>query len=424
MRRYFKHLIFYFTFSSSTLSLAGGPLIIEGPDGNTPVTYEYPNIILNVENGDLGVRPNAIADILVQEAIDIWNNVNSSTINLIKDEDKIPVDINIDNFEDYLPNLAETSFHASDKLNPVVYDDNGEIIDAYFGMDSSEDIIGFAASIFTTGSRYFDEGYAVINGKDLNLTNRQFKLLIAHEIGHFFGLDHSQADINNQEKLFGFPGFCNSPGFQQSDYPVMYPFACRDDETNPLHPDDISAISALYPNSAVPSNFGTLSGRLLDSQGKAILGANIWAEHNDGRTFSIVSDYLLQQNGYFELLLPPGNYTLHANSINTEFFAGSSVGPYAITTDDVSFSCLGYFDETDYEGNTPGSPEVITIAAGETITDINFSLPNVVLDECEVLQSPSNSTNFSSGGSSSSSPILLSILTLLLLIVRVDSRQK
>ena len=36
-------------------------------------------------------------------------------------------------------------------------------------------------------------------------------------------------------------------------------------------------------------------------------------------------------------MLPPGSYTLHANSVNDEFYSGSSVGPYARTPTDLSF---------------------------------------------------------------------------------------
>ncbi len=88
----------------SNLSFAGGPLILEGPNGNTPVTYQIPDITMHIENGDLGTRTNDIADILAQEAFSLWNNVNTSTVNLIIDEIQLElVDININNFDTYIP---------------------------------------------------------------------------------------------------------------------------------------------------------------------------------------------------------------------------------------------------------------------------------------------------------------------------------
>ena len=67
----------------------------------------------------------------------------------------------------YIPNFDGSIFNGDDDLNPIVYDSNGEIIDAFFGTGQSDHHIGFAASIFNIGSSYFNEGYAVINGKQL-----------------------------------------------------------------------------------------------------------------------------------------------------------------------------------------------------------------------------------------------------------------
>ena len=262
----------------SSLVFAGGPLVIEGPDGNSAVTYENPNITLHVESGDLGDLSNLEADKILQDAFDLWNTVNTSTVKLIFDEDAlINVDIDISNFDQYIPSIDGTIFNSDDGLNPIVYDSNGEIIDAFFGVDASDHTIGFAASIFNIGGSFFNEGYAVINGKDLGtlrLTDTEFKMLIAHEIGHLFGLDHSQTNINNQENISGATFICTSD--IPENYPVMYPFVCRGDNAS-LHADEVSAISALYPAANINDNFGILQGNFVDKSGYAILGANIWA---------------------------------------------------------------------------------------------------------------------------------------------------
>jgi predicted Zn-dependent protease with MMP-like domain len=355
----------YFIFSLliySSLSSAGGPLVLEGPSGTTPATYQNPNITLHIESGDLGILTNAAADALVLDAFQLWNDVSTSTVNLIVDQTLIDVDIDLSNFETYLPNIAGTEFNSDDNLNPIVYDDDGEIIDAFFGVGQSNNTIGFAASIITVGSSYFSEGYAVINGKDLGLTTTTFKLLIAHEIGHFLGLDHTQVDINNLESIFGAPSICSTR--ENTAYPLMYPFVCRDEET--LHLDDISAISALYPSSDFNNNFGILQGRFVDETNRAILGANIWAENMvTGETVSIVSDYLTQGTGFYKLHLPEGNYTLHVNSINTLFYGGSGVGPYSLNQNDISFIDPHPITEVSFQGDTPGSDEIISITNNE-----------------------------------------------------------
>lgn len=366
----FKQTFLVSALAYSSLSFAGGPLVLGGPTGTTPVTYQNPSITLNVESGDLGALSNAAADTLVLQALALWNDVSSSDINLSLDQNQINLDIDINNFETYLPNTSSTVFNANDNLNPVVYDSTGEIIDAFFGVGQSDNTIGFAASIITLGSSYFDEGYAVINGKNLGLTQTTFKLLIAHEIGHFFGLDHTQVNINNQETDSGSPLLCSTK--VQSDYPLMYPFVCRDEES--LHQDDISAISALYPNASATTNFGTLQGRFVDTAGNAILGANIWAENTTtGEAISIVSDYLTQRTGFYKLSLPAGSYTLHANSINTLFNGGSGIGPYANDIFDRSFTSPHPITEVTFQGDTIGNDEIITITNGQS-QSIDFAI--------------------------------------------------
>jgi hypothetical protein len=403
-----KHLAIYTVLLFSSNVLAGGPLVLEGPDGTVPVTYRNPVITLNIENGDLRLPDltNSIADGLVEEAFTLWNMVDTASIQLLIDQQEINEDIDIFNYDDYLPNASQTVFNADDDLNPVVYDSDGKIIDAFFGAGQSDYTVGFSASILIVGSSYFKEGYAVINGKDLGLNDNDLVLLIAHEIGHFFGLDHSQVNINNQEGLNDFPYLCRTAA--QSEYPVMYPFACREDVN--LHPDDISALSALYPAENIDDSFGILQGYFKDQNGIAILGANIWVENNTtGETYSMVSDYRKQGNGFFRMRLPAGNYTLHANSVNTEFFGGSGVGPYSLTPDDRSFTCPHPITAVTYLQADNVNPEVITISSGQTV-DISFSGSDIDSSQCE--------TNTSNNGSSSIAHLSLLAITGLLLLVR------
>lgn len=369
MFKQIKYAFLFYVLAYSSTSSAGGPLVLEGPSGNTPVTYQDPNITVNIESGDLGALSNEAADIFVQEAFDLWNSLNTSTVNLIVDQSQINIDIDIDNFDTYLPNAEGTVFNANDNLNPVVYDSNGEIIDAYFGDGQSDYTIGFAASIYTLRSSYFEEGYAVINGKELGLSDTTFKLLIAHEIAHFFGLDHTQVNIDNEEAYYGSPAFCSTDN--RENYPVMYPFVCRNVES--LHPDDISAVSALYPGANINENFGILEGRFVDELGLPILGANIWVENTTtGDTHSVVSDYLAQSTGYYKMYLPAGTYTLHANSINTEFNGGSGIGPYASSILDISFQSPHPIEPVTYQDDSIGGDKVITLSTDQTVV-INFS---------------------------------------------------
>lgn len=365
MRDYINYFILFSALCFNNASFAGGPTTIAGPTGNTAVTYQNPAITVHVEKGDLGAFLNADAVTLMQEAFSIWSNVNTATISINIDQTVLDFDVDQNNAETYLPTVDESELNEADGINPIIFDDDGQIIDMYLGAGQSDFIIGFAQSISTTTGSFFLEGFAVINGKNTS-TDNALKLLLSHEIGHFFGLDHSQVDIDNKEPA----PFCDN--INREVYPLMYPIRCR--LTVSLHSDDISAVSALYPTVDINDNFGILEGRFVDNNNTAILGANIWAENTiTGETYSIVSDYLLQNTGYYKLLLPAGDYILHANSINTEFFDISAVGPYASSTSDISFSDPHPITEVTYQGITEGSDEVITISTNKTNT-INFSI--------------------------------------------------
>ena len=381
--------------------MAAGPLVLEGPDGHVPVTYLNPNIELNIETGSLGLMTNDIADQMVRDAIAIWNNVSwnnvsTSTINLTQGLD-VPVDIDGSNFSSYLDN-------DSDRLNPVVYDDDGSIIDAFFGDGAKDSVVGFAASSYLVNSSHFIEGFVVITGH-LRVPPGMLKLIVAHEIGHYFGLDHTQANIDNTETL---DDLCPTP---EADYPLMYPYACRESEE--LHPDDVVSISMLYPESDYFERQGQLTGRLVTPEGFSVRGANVWLENTStGDVYSVVSDYLRQGTGFFALMLPPGSYTLHANSINSEFYGGSSVGPYAWTPTDFSFlppaSTIG---SVVFAADGP-PPAIVTLAAGESV-NVEFRTDgsgSINASDTQVDLIPDTLTSDDGGGGSPSLPLLATLL--------------
>ncbi|PCI09308.1 MAG: hypothetical protein COB77_00370 [Gammaproteobacteria bacterium] len=358
-----KLVCFFTLLACSNASFSGGPLVIQGAGGNTPVRYANPAITLHTENGDLGTLTNTQADDLIQEVVTLWNDITTSTIVLTVDTTMIADDIDATSANAIIQN-------NTDNLNPIIYDTDGTIIDDFFGIGASDDIAGFAASFFSVGGDFFSEGFAVINGKNVTNADVDLKLTIAHEIGHFIGLDHSQVNINNQENLSNFPLICFSTS--ASNYPLMYPFVCRDIVS--LHLDDAMSLSSLYPSVDINNNLGILQGNLVNLTGDAILGANVFVTNNTtGETVSIVSDYLRQQTGFYKLYLPADNYTLHANSINTLFNGGSSIGPYANSILDTSFITPHPITETIYQDMATGNDAVITIATNQTLA-FDFAL--------------------------------------------------
>lgn len=408
---------FYLLTFFSYAAYAGGPLVIEGSNGHTPATYADPNIVLNFDKGPLGQRTNAQAGSLITSAYTLWNNVNTSTINFSQGAD-LAVDIDKTNFLTVLPN-GNTNLHENDGLTPIVYDSDGSIIDAFFGgnpndpnyIQPSSITVGFAASIIFVGQSNFVEGYAVINGKQLpGFDTLSTELTVTHELGHLIGLDHTQANINNNESQFFSPGVCQTAA--PNDYPLMYPFICRNSES--IHGDDISAVSSLYPSANMTQNFGTISGFFVDTAGKAILGANIWAQNTvTGEAISTVSDYLAERNGAYTLLLPAGNYTLHANSINPLFNDGSGIGPYTKDAFDLSFQNPHPITPVVYQGSASSNAAVITVGNGSN-TNIVFG----VNGETGQVAAATVTSSSGGGGSGAFSPLSISFLLMSLLFTR------
>jgi len=103
-----------------------------------------------------------------------------------------------------------TYFSAfTDGINPVIYDSDGSIIDTLLGTGASNSVLGFAGSAyFLAPTCQYAEGRAVINGK-MPVSDATMSVVVAHEIGHLIGLDHTQLD--------------SSQGLASGAYPLMYP---------------------------------------------------------------------------------------------------------------------------------------------------------------------------------------------------------
>jgi len=311
---------------------AGGPFNV---CHNVPVKYPGAGAVtLNYDQGALGSRTKAQADALITAAISLWPNVPTTSVILARGAD-LPVDVTTANYATYRDKF-------SDGLNPVIYDTDGSIIDLIFGVGAKDHTLGFAGSTYFSTNCEYVEGDAVINGSFV-INDTPLQVVVAHEIGHLIGMDHTQ--LNDKQNL------------SNSNFPLMYPVAFR--ASLSLHEDDAAAVSALYPGTSLNSVYGQLSGNFTQASGTRILGANIWArEINTHRVYSVVSDYLMQETGYFRLLLPAGTYDLHAEAILKQFTGGSSVGPYAATLSGSSFQLPLY----DADGVVPMAP--VTLGGG------------------------------------------------------------
>jgi len=339
---------FYFLIFSQLLFQgsvwAGGPLSLVN---NAAVVYSNGGrgIVLNFDQGLLGTRNNNSADSAALNAINLWNSVSTATISLSQGSD-IPVDVDSTNFSTYINGTGS----SSDGINPFIYDSDGGVIDALLGAGQSSSILGIAgSSFFISGPNAgkYTEGYLVLNGSR-NISDTRLIVTMAHELGHFFGVDHSQLDTDQ--------------GLSSGNTVLMYPSSIR--STTTLHEDDIQTVSQLYPETNNNLSYATINGNFQNSNGSAKLGANVWIEETTtGKVYSSVSDYLDVGNGEFKMLVPAGTYTLQAEAIQSSFFGGSSVGPHAENSSDLSF--VNPISKVDYQANNISPFQFIIVTGCE-----------------------------------------------------------
>jgi hypothetical protein len=249
----------------------------------------------------------------------------------------------------------------------IIYDTNGSVTDVVFGAGASSHILGFAGPQFIASdgiSNSITLGRAVLNGKFIDgkanpadVSLEEFKEAFIHEFGHFSGLDHSQINL---EVLNSFP--CNADDL--AGLPLMFPIlACQSRVSAglpQLAPDDIAAISELYPDVSFQSSTGRIQGRILFSDGTTqVQGLNVVARQvdnpatpeNESRRIAVSSSSGFRftmsagnpldpfsdfgfgsqdQNliGLYEIPgLAPGSYTVEVEAIDPQFVGGSGIGP-------------------------------------------------------------------------------------------------
>jgi hypothetical protein len=137
-------------------------------------------------------------------------------------------------------------------------------------------------------------------------TGENLQVVATHEIGHFFGLDHS-AIVRA----------------------VMFPFASS---LTTLSYDDVAAISTVYPSTSQAFAPGTITGRVGLLSGSSVFGAHVFADSADsslpigGNIRKTPIGTLTTPDGSYSIRgLPPGSYTVAAEPLDDP-----------VTKDDVS----------------------------------------------------------------------------------------
>ncbi|MFV8781297.1 hypothetical protein ACNKU7_02635 [Microbulbifer sp. SA54] len=206
----------------------------------------------------------------------------------------------------------------------VLYDTDGSILEDVFGVPK-ESILGIAFPEISDGNGNIIEATAVMNGWAVapNDDGSQIAGVFTHEFGHAINLSHTQ--VNGQlaylssflNKLYpGVPGCGVNPiaGGDPAMIETMYPFidhysAGAAHQSTVEHPDDVAAISNLYPSADYASSTGTITGVLRLKDGRTeYSGINVVARNVNNPLFDAVSD--MSGSSTQGKVGPDGRYTI------------------------------------------------------------------------------------------------------------------
>lgn len=331
-------------FGLSPSAKAGGPIVVDGGTG-LPYTWRLP-IDLHPENGICAGFSNQEMIEKVDEVFGLWEqpgffDLEFDLVTGALGQD----DVDENNFGNFIA-LTTGNAAARDGLNPVIFDNTGEIINSVFGQNTAYlTVLGFAGpSNFATisGVPRIIDGQAFFNCRCLeghqdgnceggfSFPESNLDFIILHEMGHFLGLDHADLALANY-------------------FPTMYPQLRDANQQLELSEDDRWAISSLYGLEQTQAQTGTVMGEIVDSGGDPIRCLNVIATPTDDveNTLTTVTGYYatysdnnndqdsddegecLSDCGVFRLTGLDLNktYSISIEALNENWIQGSAVGP-------------------------------------------------------------------------------------------------
>jgi uncharacterized membrane protein len=293
--------------ATASSSFAGGPLIVDpvtrkawvwGP-GTIPVYYDLGNfaVVYDWNNYPAQVTfDNAAGAAVVKKGFTDWSSISTSSLRAEVRGDFASIglpDIDGSNADLVIGTFNGGGIH-------VIFDADGSVMENFFGVGPN--VLGISSPEYgDEATTLITESWTVLNGQAVSFDDvdvAQYQGVATHEFGHAVGLAHTQT--NGAAYYYGAftgesvgPQSCTALPYRtnlvSADVETMNPIA------NPTPPDgtgtalanihttdDHAAISDLYPGPGWPKAFGTISGKVLDVDGKTPLtGVNVIARNLD-----------------------------------------------------------------------------------------------------------------------------------------------
>lgn len=333
-------------------------------------------LVFNPEAGALksnGAFDQAATLQMLSDAFAAWVNLPTVGLNVQQGPflqvDGVPVDVNQSNYNHFLGTGTEACYPEFFEATgvpcvvPVIFDEDGEIIESLFGACAKFSILGFAGfDDVDDGSgdpdrRIVRRGQALFSGACLEpaesrggcapcqrtLTSQEIRTIVTHETGHLMGMDHSQLNPEAFTACSADPEGC-PPAVAQA-LPTLFPILVKGAQMLDLHADDEAYFINLYGNPLAGNC--AVSGTVFASDGATqVRGVEVLAKNISGdltdrisfvsgaeaprkNSFSKRQGNCVSDCGEYRItgLRPNETYQLCVQKILTQFTGGSSIEP-------------------------------------------------------------------------------------------------
>lgn len=313
-------------------------------------------IEIHPESGACGPFSNSQMLTKITSNLGYWGDLAEVSVNFDVESDVLG-GVDGCNYGTYLLGVTGSTATSQTISNPVIFDNDGEIVAAVAGTTNKFRVLGFAnPAVFTTDYAQIVGGQAVFNclcqpgnsfgpctvgQTTVEFSEDDLDFTMTHEMGHFQNLDHTQVNSDLID---------NGTSDDDNFIPTMYPVSENAGEQISPIQDDISALATIYPASSFTAGQCLVTGSLRYSGGEQMRCADVQATNSSDRSKSVAfvsgayspatdnngdgdtadSGECTANCGDFQLYLDPGlAYTVKVTAINPSFTGGSGISPCA-----------------------------------------------------------------------------------------------